>query len=712
MARITLAPVQHDLARPASLCRGLRTPVALALGAVVGLATAPAEPAVWRLGPDGGRARSIVVDATSPGRVWAASDGGVFTSADRGEHWVRAGLSDRRVQALVLLPTATPTLLAGTDAGIFRRSGSGWEPSRIGLCNEETGTCESVVQLVAEPGSTLYAYGLLGSGAIVHSSDGGRRWNQLTFPSSESVTAIAASKGTSPILLAASPGAGLWRSVSRGASWADVSSGLTVVQGGTPHRSRPYAVAFDAARPLAAYATGSLGAFRSLDGGLTWTNLAAPAPRWGNFISLGIDPGRPGVLFLGELNGGVHRSDDDGATWEEILDGLRCTPADSFVAEYPSFAFEGGSAGRTWALSPDDGLRRSDDGGHTWVRAAAGMIDAMLTSIAVDPIDEWTMFVADARGVLLKTANRGGSWTELTTGYEGGCPFGIGLVPHRPRVAGIHPLDRRFILASLDGYGMRSSDGGETWSTTAFGDLDPVAFEHFDARRAFYAHDVTVYRTVDGGATWPRRGTAPAPVVALATTPANDAVIAAAITDLSAVAVSRNGAFTFDIPTVPPPNTRGHAVAIDAKNPDVIYVAGDGGLARSTDGGFVWTPVNAGLPTTCTTDPVGVVTCDGGPWVLAGGPAEGTHLGRRAPRPVSQYRQRDHLDRGRRGARGPVGQLARLRPRRPRPLRRHRERECRRARVGRPAPPAASQQQVAGLPAVDTRTPGCYNWRR
>lgn len=588
-----------------------------------GLAHVQASAAVWRLGPDGGRARVVVVDPTSPGRVWAGSDGGAFTSTDRGEHWVRAGLLDRRVQALVLLPTATPTLLAGTDAGVFRRSGSGWEPSRLGLCSEETGTCESVVQLVTEPGSTLYAYGLLANGAIARSADGGRSWNQLAFPSSEPVRAIAASVGTSPILLAASPGAGLWRSPSRGASWQDVSSGLTVVQGGTPQRARPYAVAFDAARPLVAYATGSFGAFRSADGGLTWTALAAPAPQWGYFISIGIDPGRPGVLFLGELNGGVHRSDDGGATWQRIFDGLLCVPTDSFVAEYPSFAFEGGGAGRTWALSPDDGMRRSDDGGQSWVRGGAGMTDAMLTSIAADPIDEWTIFVADARGLLLKTASRGGSWAELATGYEAGCPFGIDGEYYLPRVAGIHPLDRRFILANLPWYGLRSNDGGETWSTTSIRDLDPVAFDHFDARRAFYAHDVTVYRTADGGVTWPRRGTAPAPVVALATTPANNAVIAAAIADLSAVAVSRNGAFTFDIPTVPLPTTRGHAVAIDAKNPDVVYVASDGGIYVSTDTGATWSPVNAGLPITCSTDPLGVVTCDGGPWVLAAGTGEG-----------------------------------------------------------------------------------------
>ena len=618
------AATQHALDGQGFPRRRSRRLVALALGVLASATSASAEPVVWRLGPDGGRARAILVDPTSPGRLWAASDGGVFTSTDRGERWVRVGLEARRVRSVAVLPTAPGTLLAATDEGVFRRDGNDWVVSREGLCTEEPPVCEDVVQLLADPANALYAYGVLASGAIVRSQDGGRHWNQLTFPTSEAVGALAISTANPPVLLAASPHGGLFRSTTRGSAWQGVSGGLTIVQGGVPRTSYPHAVAFDAARPLMAYAAGTLGAFGSSDGGLTWTTLAAPAPAGGHYVSVGADPLRPGVVLLGEAAGGVQRRGDAGAPWVRIHDGLACVPAFTDVAEYVSFAFERTGAGRAWALSPTDGLRRSDDGGLTWVRGATGMTDARLNSIAVDPTDEWTVFVADARGALLRTTDAGAHWVELAADYERGCPASPQPSRDVPALAGIHPRNHRFLLATLGLSGLRSTDGGETWTTTPIAVADPVAFDHFDARRAIFAHDVTVYRTSDGGATWPRISTAPAPVIALATTSANDALVIAAISDMSGVAVSPNGGFVWLIPTVPPPNPRGHAVAIDPNVPDTLYMAGDGGLAVSTNAGDVWTPVNAGLPITCTTDPQGVVTCDGGPWVLTVDPDDGT----------------------------------------------------------------------------------------
>ena len=130
-----------------------------------------------------------------------------------------------------------------------------------------------------------------------------------------------------------------------------------------------------------------------------------------------------------------------------------------------------------------------------------------------------------------------------------GCPASPQPSRDVPALAGIHPRDHRFLLASLGLSGLRSTDGGETWTTTPIAAADPVAFDHFDARRAFFAHDVTVYRTSDGGVSWPRISTAPAPVTALATTTANNALVIAAISDLSCVAVSPNGGFVWLIPT-------------------------------------------------------------------------------------------------------------------------------------------------------------------
>ena len=120
-----------------------------------------------------GRIRTLAVDPSSPGVVYAGNGYGAFRSADGGVTWERAGLSRLDVEALVVDPADSRTLYAGTwgGAGMYRTTdaGSTWMPFDDGLPTGVTGglsLASGVSALVLSPdGRKLFA-GTLGSGVV------------------------------------------------------------------------------------------------------------------------------------------------------------------------------------------------------------------------------------------------------------------------------------------------------------------------------------------------------------------------------------------------------------------------------------------------------------------------------------------------------------------------------------------------------------------
>jgi photosystem II stability/assembly factor-like uncharacterized protein len=151
----------------------------------------------------------------------------------------------------------------------------------------------------------------------------------------------------------------------------------------------------DDARLLVAMSTG--GVYVTSDGGTTWspsnTGISAyfnpdPYPEYGQCVhKIAADASGPGVLYA-QNHHGVYRSDDAGATWGSIADGL---PSDfGFVMLAHPHA-----AGTVWVLPleadarrvpPGGRLRvhRTADGGRSWTEVGAGLPDGSWTSVLRD----------------------------------------------------------------------------------------------------------------------------------------------------------------------------------------------------------------------------------------------------------------------------------------------------------------------------------------
>jgi photosystem II stability/assembly factor-like uncharacterized protein len=232
------------------------------------------------------------------------------------------------------------------------------------------------------------------------------------------------------------------------------------------------------------------------------------------------------------------------------------------------------------------GVFRSDDGGRSFrqmSRPQPGVYDAdvpgafyapHIFDLAVSPGDPdivlaaaWRSQFKPSRNGVYRSADGGLSWTLVQPGNVGQIAFA--------------PDDPSLAIAALGTGVAVSHDAGVTW---AFQALDPawhVAIGPLEAsgvRRVYAAGANTIWRSIDGGASW--RGDAGATIVAQARAQTSAFIVA---NGGGAIPAFADG--TTDVGGPGP-----HALAIEPGNPQILYLAASGGTfglsyyARRPDG--------------------------------------------------------------------------------------------------------------------------------
>jgi hypothetical protein len=133
------------------------------------------------------------------------------------------------------------------------------------------------------------------------------------------------------------------------------------------------------------------------------------------------------VLKHGHFGSKLHRSDDGGASWQELPAPAFAADAAGSPALFQVWTLEPGlvsEPGRLWAGAIRAGLFLSDDRGEHWTQVNAlwnvperekwfggGYDDAGIHSISPDPRDGARVFVAISCGGVWDTRDAGVSWT-------------------------------------------------------------------------------------------------------------------------------------------------------------------------------------------------------------------------------------------------------------------------------------------------------------
>jgi len=231
--------------------------------------------------------------------------------------------------------------------------------------------------------------------------------------------------------------AALFRSMDGGQTWHELS-------GLRRHTSGPswqpgagglclHTILLDASHPARiVVAISAAGAFRSDDAGATWQpinqglrseGIPDPTAEVGHCVHhIALHASRPDVLFM-QKHWDVMRSDDAGASWREISGNL---PTDfgfpiAVHAHEPDTIYVVPIKSDSEHYPPDGKLRvyRSRTGGHEWEALTNGLpqsdcyVNVLRDAMAVDTLDACGVYVGTTGGQVYASADSGDTWSPI-----------------------------------------------------------------------------------------------------------------------------------------------------------------------------------------------------------------------------------------------------------------------------------------------------------
>ena len=363
---------------------------------------------------------ALWIDPRDPQRLVLGTDGGVYTSHDRGATWSMVGSLPVSQFYHVAFDMRTPYNVYGG----LQDNGSWYGPSRVvsgrGI---RSGDWTNV-----GVGDGFHVFPDARDPSIVYSAFQGaqlRRLHQATgemkdirpFPAAAeppyrfnwnaAFTRSAADPST--LLLG---GQFVFRSRDRGDSWERISPDLTT---NDPRRQR-----------------------QRESGGVTKDNSGAE--NHCTIVALAESALEPGVIWAGTDDGNLQVTRDHGRTWSNVVANVPGLPPNTWVS-----SVEPGRQQRGTAFATFDGHRAGDmkpylyvtaDYGRTWRPLGSGL-DGYLHVVRQDPVNQALLFAGSEFGLFV-SVDSGARWARLTGNLPAVAIHDIA----------IHPRDHDLILAT------------------------------------------------------------------------------------------------------------------------------------------------------------------------------------------------------------------------------------------------------------------------
>ena len=257
------------------------------------------------------------------------------------------------------------------------------------------------------------------------------------------------------------PGLGVFKSIDGGLTWTESKTGMNNV-------TVCKMIQHPGSASILLAATTS-GIFKTTNGGMTWSQTAS-----GDFKDICFKPGDPGIVYA-ESSSDFYRSSNTGQTFNLIMSGLTTGQrgAIAVTPANPSYVYflqsDNTSGFKGVYRSTDSGLNFSTqstapnildwscDGSGT---GGQGWYDLV---IAADPVNAEIVYVG---GINVWKSNDGGvSWT-INSHWYGGCS--VPAVHADCHFLGFSPVNNR-LYAGNDGGIYFTGNGGSTWTDCTVG---------------------------------------------------------------------------------------------------------------------------------------------------------------------------------------------------------------------------------------------------
>jgi photosystem II stability/assembly factor-like uncharacterized protein len=387
------------------------------------------------------------------------------------------------------------TLFASALAGgVFRSvdAGASWQEVDRGLPDDAF--CEMVI----DPRATRVVYAVCGE-TVFKTADNGGRWTRLTLPATSSSELVIAPSDSKILYLPGNRSSQLLVSRTAGREWT------TVTGRGLPDE-RLGAIAVDTLDAAILYGVCGRRLFKSTDSGVIWTAVTKDLPADEEIGTVRGDYRRPGVVYAG-AGQKLFKSTSAGASWRAI-------------GEFPAMIDDvlTGSAvsADVIVVRANAGLFRSDDGGIRWTPIGNDLKHTVIWNVVMDPASDATLYAATFAGLFV-TTDAGGHWRQVAS---------LGLLRSVVWAMSADAGNPTTVHVLTESGTFTSADGGNTWrpatgiaqSITAIDDRwkdsrpngqtpQRLTVVPGDPLRAFASVGAifkpkSLWRTVDGGATW------------------------------------------------------------------------------------------------------------------------------------------------------------------------------------------------------------------
>jgi photosystem II stability/assembly factor-like uncharacterized protein len=324
-------------------------------------------------------------------------------------------------------------------------------------------------------------------------------------------------------------GGGVWKTTDAGLTWNNISDGYFTtgsIGAVAVSDSDPNVVYVGAGEhaPRGVMASYGDGVYKSTDAGKTWKKIGLEGTR--HISGIAIHPQQPDVVYVaaqGSLYGpseerGIYRSLDGGKTWAKILYTDQHTGCSDISMDMNNprilYAAMWDHQRLPWEIrsgGKGSGLYKSVDGGDTWNKLTNGLPDEMgkmgIKVCRSNPEKVYALVESDTRkeaGGLFVSLNGGKNWSRISS-------------DHRLTQRAWYYIEvfadpqNENIVYVLNSPGLRSTDGGKTWTniTGTHGDYHHLWINPNDNKNMVIANDGGASVSFNSGQSWSKQNNQP-----------------------------------------------------------------------------------------------------------------------------------------------------------------------------------------------------------